>query len=265
MTQTGIPFESGFNQHAHLRDGVCRSFLKTCIKILAISILIQMPLADACSEWEIMPWRPFQIKKELVMQPREGKVVKHGKAVPGKSLKVKKKLVMQYRNGKVIKRGKAVTGKPSNVLDVGTQRLQGAQQIWSDVQSFYVSELSARFWGSYLRRAGVSPVLLKSGMQAETLFWPDLFRDAMTQDNLLISTSGRAPATIKEGGGAQYIRLSFFNRDMKYLNRDAPERHASRYSPWETLLSSSSGERNQSVLETMGKIFEPKVDLEIEF
>ena len=199
------------------------------------------------------------------MQPRKGKVIKRGKAVTGKSLKVKKELVMQSRGGKVIKRGKAVTRKSSKVRDVGTQRLQETQRNWSDVQSFYVSELSARVWGSYLRRAGVSPVLLKSGMQAETLFWPDLFRDTMPRDNLLISPSGRAPETIKEEGDARYIRLSFFNRDMKYLNRDAPERRASRYSPWETLLSPSSGEPNQSVLDKMGKIFEPKVDLGIEF
>jgi hypothetical protein len=208
------------------------------MKILAICILIQMPLADACSEWKIMPWRPFQVKMELVMQPRKGKVIKRGKAVPGKSSKVR---------------------------DVGTQRLQEARRNWSDVQSFYVSELSARVWGSYIRRAGVSPMLLKNGMQAETFLLSDFFRDTMTRDNLLISPSGRAPATIKEEGGAHYIRLSFFYSDMKYLNRDAPERHASRYSPWEKLISPSSGERNQSVLETMGKIFEPKVDLGIEF
>jgi hypothetical protein len=238
MTQAGIPFQSDFNQLSHLRDSLCRSFLKICIKIVAISILIRIPSADACSEWKIMTWRPFQIKKELVMQPEKGKVSKRGKAVTGKSLKV---------------------------WDVGTKRLQGDQRRWPDVQTFYVSELPMRVWGSYLRRAGVSPVLLKSGMQADTLFRPELSRDMMTRENLLIGSSDRAPATIKEEGGAHYIRLSFFSRDMQYLNRDAAERHASRYSPWETLLSPSSGDRNQSMLETMGKIFEPKFDLGIEF
>ncbi|PKN05744.1 MAG: hypothetical protein CVU74_00175 [Deltaproteobacteria bacterium HGW-Deltaproteobacteria-9] len=238
MTQAGISFQSDFNQRDHLRDSLCRSFLKICIKVSAVVILIQMPLADACSEWKIMPWRPFQVKKELVMQPRKGKV---------------------------IKRGKAVTGKSSNVQDVGAQRLQGAQQIWPDAQSFYVSELSAQVWGGYLRRAGVFPALPKSGMQAETLFISDLFRDTMARDNLLMSPSGRAPATTRGKGGAHYIRFYFFNHDMKDLNRDAPERRASGDSLWETFLSPLSGERNQSVLETMGKIFEPKVDLGIEF
>lgn len=233
--------------------------------IVAIGFLVQMPLKDACSEWNIIPWHPFQVKKELILQPRKGKAIQRGKATTGKSLKVKKALVMPSRRAKVSKRGKTVAGKSSKVWHVGTQRLQEARRNWSDVQSFYVSELSARIWGRYLRRAGLSPVLLKSGMQAETLLWPDLFKETMNRDNLLISPSGRVPTTIKDEGGAHYIRLTFFNHDMKYLNRDAPERHASRHSSWETLLSPSSGESNQSVLEKMGKIFEPKVDLEIEF
>ena len=172
---------------------------------------------------------------------------------------------MQPEKGKVSKRGKAVTGKTSKVRDVGAPQLQGTQRSRYDAQIFYVSELPVRVWGSYLRDAGVSPVFLKSGMQAETLFWPELFMDTMTREHLLIGSSDRAPATIKEKGGAHYIRLSFSSRDMQYLNRDAAERHASRYSSWEMLLSPSSGDRNQSMLETMGKIFEPKIDLGIAF
>ncbi len=239
MTQAGSPFQSGFNQPGHLRDHLCRSFLMICIKILAISILIQISIADASAEWIIMSWRTFQVKKELIMQPRQEKV---------------------------IKQGKTETGKSSKVYNAGAQRLREA--LWNeyDGQSFYVSGLSARIWGNYLRRTDISPVCLKRGIQDETLFGPDLFRDMMTRDNLQINPlSGGAPAKIKEEGAAHYIRLSFFNHDMKDLSRDIPERHAGRYSSWEALLFPSSGASSQPGLETMGKIFEPKIDLGIEF
>ncbi|MFH1080082.1 MAG: hypothetical protein V1766_07445 [Pseudomonadota bacterium] len=208
------------------------------MKILAISILIQMPLADACSELIIRTWQPFQIKQELVLQ---------------------------FRKCRVIKRGKAVTCKSSKVRDVGTSRLQEAQRNGTDVQSLYGSELSACVWGGCLRRTGASPALLKSGMQVETLLRSDSFRNTMVRDDLPMNPSGGAPATIKEEYGTHYIRLYLFKHDMKDLNRDAAERHASGDSLWETFLSLSSGKRNQSVLETMGKIFEPKVDFGIEF
>jgi len=236
--QAYIASQRGFNMPDHLWGGACRSFLNIFLKIVAAGILILMPSADAGAEWKIMTWRPFPVKNEFVAQPGKGKVVMLRKALAGRS---------------------------SDRGDAGAKRLQGNQQSWPDAQSFYVSELPARIWGSYLRRAGVYQVLVKSNMQAESLFVPELFRDTTTRDNLMAGFSDRTPATIREAGGAHYIRWSFFSREMQHLYRGSAERQASRNSPWETLLFPSSGERNQSVLETMGKIFEPKIDLGIEF
>ena len=56
------------------------------------------------------------------------------------------------------------------------------------------------------------------------------------------------------------VRFSLFNRDMQYINKDIPERDRNRFTSWDIYQSSSS-----HGLEALGKVFEPKVELGIEF
>jgi hypothetical protein len=107
--------------------------------------------------------------------------------------------------------------------------------------------------------------LLQSGMPDKALFLSDIFRNVPGQDNYLNRLPDEAPAAVKENGSARYFRLSFFGHDMQYLNRGVAERDASRYSSWEMLLFQPSNMRNQPFLETIGRIFEPRIDLGIAF
>jgi hypothetical protein len=206
-----------------------------------LAIGIQMTPADAFAEWQVTPWQPFQIRKALVLKPNKSKTDKHGKAVTGHPVKLR------------------------DPLDVRTLQVQRFEQIWPDVQSSYLSELSAQLWGGYLWRAGTFWALPKSGRQGEALFLSDIFRDAVSRDNLLPHLPEVSRAAIKENGSARYFRVSFFNRDMQYLNINISGRDAGRNSSWEKLLFQSSDMRNQPVLETIVRIFEPRVDLGIEF
>jgi hypothetical protein len=70
---------------------------------------------------------------------------------------------------------------------------------------------------------------------------------------------------MNETAHANYFRFSFFSQDMKYINRDVAGRDPGRTSGLEKVLIPSSGLGNQAALETMGRIFEPRLDLGIEF
>lgn len=209
--------------------------------MLAIGILIQMTSADTFAEWKVTQWQPFQIRKALVLKPSKSEAAKRGKAVTDHPVKLR------------------------DPVDVRTRHVQRFEQLWPDVQSSYLSELSAQLWGGYLWRAGTFLALPQSGMQGGALFLSDIFRNAPGQDNLLNRLPDEVPTAVKENGSARYFRLSFFSRDMQYLNRGVAERDASRYSSWEMLLFQSSNMRNKPFLETIGRIFEPRIDLWIEF
>jgi hypothetical protein len=241
VTQAEIDIQPGLNQRVHLRDGLYQSFLKTCTRMLAIGILIQMTSADAFAEWKVTQWQPFQIRKALVLKPSKGKTAKRGKTVTDHPVKLR------------------------DPVDVRIRHVQRFEQIWPDVQSSYLSELSAQLWGGYLWRAGTFLTLPQSGMQGEALFLSDIFRDAISQDNLLPHLSEGAPAAIKENSSMRYFRVSFFNRDIQYRDRNISGRDTGRNSSWEKFLFQSTDMRNQPVMETIGKIFEPRVDLGIEF
>ncbi|MBA4395987.1 MAG: hypothetical protein C0394_01155 [Syntrophus sp. (in: bacteria)] len=243
MTQAEIPLQTGFNQSGHLRDSLCRSFLNICIKTVAISILIQMSATDACSEWKIMTWQPFQVRTELMPQAGKGKAVRRGKTAPSKSLKI----------------------QGSYDIDIGTENLQRSLQAWPDAQSRYISELPARVWRGYLWNPRPDRTLPQTGLPGETLFSSEIFRNVPGRDNLLNLFPDNEPSAVKENGSARPFRLSFFSRDMQYLNRDVAGRDASRYSSWEMILLQPTGMRNQPAMETIGRIFEPRVDLKIEF
>jgi hypothetical protein len=238
MTRARIHFRC-FNQFNYHQDRLCRSFMKGCVKILAICILIQMPLADACSEWKVMQWQPFQPKAKLVLQPRRGNAAKRKATLPVQSVKVQKP------------------------FDIIIEPVHLPDLIWPDVQSIYLSELAARLWSDYLRQAGITVAFPPGGMQEEKLYISDSSRDIMSQGDLLKNPAYKSLEMSTEDSILRNIRLSFFNRDMQYINKDIPERDRSRYSSWDMYQSSIS--HSQSGLEALGKVFEPKVELGIEF
>jgi hypothetical protein len=242
MSDPGTRLQAGVNnRHRHLRLGFCRTILKACLRMIVIGLLIQIFPPDVSAEWKIVQWQPFQIRKALMLKPGKSESAKRRKSVTDHPVKI---------------------GDP---FDVRTPHVQRFEQIWPDGQSSYLSELSAQLWGGYLWRAGTFLALLQSGMQGEALFLSDIFREAISQDNLLSHLSERAPAAIKENSSMRYFRVSFFNRDMQYRDRNISGRDAGRNSSWENFLFQSTDMRNQPVMETIGKIFEPRVDLGIEF
>jgi hypothetical protein len=241
MSQTGVRIQADLEQRVHLRHGLCPSIPKVCLKMLAISLLIRILSADACAELKIMQWQPFQIRKELVSYPSKGKAVKLREAVTGQPAKLQ------------------------SADDVSTHHLQRSLQVRPDAQGSHISELSARAWSGYLRGSGNYMTLSQSGMPVQALFLSDIFRNVPGQDNFLNRLPDKAPAAVKDNGSARYFRLSFFSRDMQYLSRGVSERDASRYSSWEMLLFQPSNMRNQPFLETIGRIFEPRIDLGIAF
>lgn len=212
--------------------------------ILALGILIHMPLAEARSEWKVMQWQPFQIKTKLVLKPRKGKAAKRRT--------VQRKAVLPVQSVKV--------HKPS---DLTIKPVHLPNQIWPDVQSPYLSDLAARLWGGYLRQAGITAALSPGDTGEKKLFISDISRDIMRQGNPFENPAHTSREMSPEDSGVRSIRLSFFNRDMQYINRDVPERDRSRYSAWD--LYQSSLFNNHSALEALGKVFEPKVELGIEF
>jgi hypothetical protein len=213
--------------------------MKRCVKILAICILIQMPLADACSEWKMMQWKPFQTKTKLMLQPRKGKAVKLKATLPVQSANVQKP------------------------LDLIIEPVHLPDRIWPDVQSTYLSGLAERRWSGCLRQAGMTTALPLVGLQAEKLFTSDISKNIMNQSDLFKNSVRKGMEMSPEDSILRNIRFSLFNRDMQYINRDIPERDRGRYRAWDMYLSSIF--RNQPGLEALGKVFEPKLELGIEF
>jgi hypothetical protein len=209
--------------------------------MIVIGLLIQIFPPDVSAEWKIVQWQPFQIRKALMLKPDKSESAKRRKSVTDHSVKIR------------------------DPFDVRTRHVQRFEQIWPDGQSSYLSELSAQIWGGYLWRAGAFLALPQSIIQGEALFLSDIFREAISQDNLLPHLSERTPPAVKENGSARYFRVSFFNRDMQYFDRNISGRDAGRNSSWEKLLFQPTDMRNQPGLEMIGKIFEPRIDLEIEF
>lgn len=244
MTCASIHLRLCLYQFNDQPDRLCRSFMKGCAMILALGILIQTPLAEASSEWKVMQWQPFQTKTKLVLHPRKGKAAKRRT--------VQRKAALPVQSVKV--------HKPS---DLTIEPVHLPNQIWPDVQSLYLSALAARLWGSYLRQAGIRSALPPGDMGEEKLFISYISRDIMRQGNPLKNPAHKLREMSPEDSGVRSIRLSFFNRDMQYINKDISERDRSRYSAWD--LYQSSLFNNHSALEALGKVFEPKVELGIEF
>ncbi len=240
MSYPGTRLQAGLNSR-HLRLGLCRTILKACPMMIFIGLLIQIFSPDVSAEWKIVQWQPFQIRKALMLKPSKSEFAKREKSVADHPVRLR------------------------DPFDVMTRHVQRFERIWPDGQSSYLSELSAQFGGGYLWRTGTFLALPQSIMQGETLFQSDIFRDAISRDNHLPHLSERSPAEIKGNGSARYFRISFFNRDMQYLGRNISASDTGRNSSWEKLLFQSTDMRNQPVLETIGKIFEPRVDLGIEF
>jgi hypothetical protein len=203
--------------------------------------MLQAPGAEGYSDWKVMKWKPFEVKPRLILQPRKKKGVK-AKPVLFSPLK-----------------------RPTEAVVSDPAMITLPDQIWPDIRSRYLSELSARVWSGYLLRAGISPAAPRSAIMPDTIFLSDVSRDILSRDDF----AGRAPERINgaavEDSGKPNVKITFFNRDMLYINKDTHDRDMGRYSAWELLTSQPAGMHNQNMLDTLGKVFEPKVDLGIEF
>lgn len=239
MSHSGTHLEAVINNRLH-RFGLCRTLLKACPGMIAISLLIQISPLDVSAEWKIMQWQPFQIRAELAPHAGKSKAVKRGKTVLRQTVKIK------------------------GDNDVGTENLQRSLQVWPGAQSHTISGLPGQTWRGYLWRSETFFALPQSGMQNNEIFSSDLFRNVPGQDDLLNRLADGPPAAVTGNGSALYFRLSFFNRDMQYPNRNVAERDRSRHSASEMLFRSSEM-RSQPFPETIGRIFEPRFDLGIAF
>ena len=254
MTRARTHFQPWYHPFNDCRDRLRRSLSKGCIKILAIGILIQMPLADACSEWKVLQWQPFQPKANLMLQPRKGKAVKRPtvkrQAVRRKAAKRQATLPVQSVK---VQKPFELTIEPVHLPD----------RIWPDVRSSYLSALAARRWSGYQRQAGIAVVLPPSALYDENTIISDISRDIMNRRDPLKNLADKSMEMSAETTALRNIRFSLFNRDMQYINKDIPERDRNRFTSWDIYQSSSS--HGQSALEALGKVFEPKVELGIEF
>jgi hypothetical protein len=228
--------------------------MKHWIKLLAICILIQMPLADVRSEWNVLQWQPFQTKAKLVLKPAKRK------AVRGKAAGVKKSGSKAAGRAPVLP---APSEKVQRPFDLAIEPANLPDRIWPDVQSLYYSQLAARVWHDYMWQAGIAVVLSPRGVQKRKLYGSDESRDALIQRDLLGDSFHKTTEPPAEDSVLRNIRFSFFNRDMQYINRDIPERDRGRFSSWDLYQSMIS--QSHSPLEAFGKVFEPKVELGIEF
>lgn len=228
---------AGFN-HGPQGDGVLKSLIQACAWI-AVGLLILTPATEACAGLKMMRWQPFQIKMKLLPEARKGKAVKGGKAVLNELVKKQ--------------------------APVGPGSHRFLDPSGPDARSVYLSRLSEQVWGRYLRHAQPMTLFPDDGIPIDPLFFSDRISQAESKDLLMFQLSAEASGAMKETAHANYFRLSFFSQDMKYINRDVAGRDPGRTSGLEKVLIPWSGLGNQAVLETMGRIFEPRVDLGIEF
>jgi hypothetical protein len=233
--------------------------MKHCVKILAICILIQMPSADAFSEWKFLQWQPFQTKTKLVLQPLKSKTTR-GKAARGKATKSK-------TAGSKTAKQEAILAVPSvkvqRPFEFIIEPVHLPDRIWPDVQSIYLSRLAALLWRDYLWQAGIAATLPPRGIKDRKPYLSYVSKDILSRYDLLENPVHKAIEPSTEDSVLRNVRFSLFNRDMQYINRDIPERDRSRFSSWDMYQSSIS--QGRSPFEAIGKVFEPKVELGIEF
>ena len=218
------------------REGWLRSSLMALKWISAFAFIIQVTAADAASEWNVPQWRPFQVNKEFALQPGTGKAAMQRKGVDKTFIKAQ---------------------APPEVSD---QLLPG--ELLQDARSMHrLKRRSDPMLGGFPKHVELSADF----SQGFILLDPLTFKDAGGVDPWAPYLSQGAIGHMKDGTKKNILRFSFFNEDMRHPDRDFPAREQGRYSALERLLFSSSGLRNGAALETMGRIFEPRVDLGIEF
>jgi hypothetical protein len=218
------------------REGWLRFSLKALKWISAFAFLIQVSAADAGSEGNILHWRPFQVNKEFALQPGTGKAAMQRKGVDTTFIKAQ---------------------EPPEIID---ELLPG--ELLQDARSMHrLKRRSDPMLGGFPKHAE----LFTDFPQDFILMDPLTFKDAGGMDPWTPDLSQGATGHMKDGTKKNILRFSFFNGDMRHPDRDFPAREQGRYSALERLLFSSSGMRDGAALETMGRIFEPRVDLGIEF
>jgi len=215
-----------------------KSLIQACAWI-AVGLLILTPATEACAGLKMMRWQSFQIKKELLPEARKGKSVERGKPVFNELV------------------------KKQAPVDPGSHRF--LDPSGPDARSVYLSRLSEQVWGRYLRHAQPITLFPYDGIPIDPLFFSGSIREAESRDLPMFQLSAETSGAMNETAHANYFRFSFFSQDMKYINRDVAGRDPGRTSGLEKVLIPSSGLGNQAALETMGRIFEPRLDLGIEF
>jgi len=215
--------------------GLCRLSLA-----LAMCVLIQIFSMDVCDGRTIFRWVPFQVKTELVLISDRSNVGRKTN-VPGPFVKV----------------------WPS--VDIGMEPADLINPLEPGIYNISPPATKTPFWIGNRLYEHIFPVLPSDDIRNERIISSDIFRDIINREQLQSFPSGNESATYKNGSSMHYFKLSLFNREWQYFNKDAPERDMSRYNMWEMLMSSPSNLRHQPFMETMGKVFEPKVDLQIEF
>jgi len=207
---------------------------------LVLCLLIQTLSTDVYAGLKIIQWTPFQIKMELML-------------ISSKS----------NNRQQVMISGPFVNVQPR--ADIRMEPADLINPLHLGIDQIPFPTMMSQPWLDDHLHEDILPTLSSSAIGNEGIFSSDIYRDNLYQGQLHAVPSGSESAIFKNGSSMNYFKLSFFNRDMKYINRDASERDIGRYSKWEMLMSPTFDLRHQPFMETMGKVFEPKVELEIQF
>jgi hypothetical protein len=228
-------------------NGFERIHRRACRPHIAIGIIILLTLlwnltvfADASANQRFMHWRPFKLKQKLLPKAYTSKKDKQNKW-----------------NGKQ----PVVSQHP---VDFREPQTAWSRQTVSEAQGVYMSKLSAPAWSRYFGEPGISALLAGGNGPDGGSIAQEMLKHSLKPDDPLPQPYEGTAATIKDNSLKPYLHVSFFKHDwLRQLSRDAPGREMSRYNAWEMLLTATS--HHQSMLDTVGRIFEPKIDLRVEF
>jgi hypothetical protein len=224
----------------HLPGGFRRIPRKACPRLIVTAFVILIFMSDLPAAWANMQWQSFQIRAELAPYSGVSAADKRAGVVPCQASK------MPDEN------------------DVGADDLQTSLRESPEACNRHLSPFPGQIRAVYFRRPGAFFALPQIGMHGDAFLLSDLFRDALGQEDRLYRLADEVPGAVTENGSAFYFRLSFFNRDMQSPERPVTERDTGALSTWEMLLQ-PSGMRGRPLPETIGRIFEPRIDLGIAF
>lgn len=211
--------------------------MSVAVLFICVVIMICASNATATAAAGFNQWQPFQVKQKLLLKQQKGS-----------DKKAKGNLRADVKNN------------PQR--DAETIRRQ--LPISPDLLSVYLADLPKKIWGSYRHCQQTSQFLHTWKIHSRKFVSADIVADARGRDDLLFQWADKEASSLK--ASLPYVRLSFFNREMStQLGRYVLDHNSGRYDFGDMLLSLPSALRHQSLLEIMGRAFEPKVDLAVEF